>query len=147
MSCIRLLLMIHAQILVSDLHKGHLVSDDIIWAYQQIFADNSQLERATGMGLASLCSSYQGALPDMRHDLLGSTCDLKWSWPVLKFWPDLSRSTSICFDTPWWEERDGIRIMLLAFFIQKMFAEDSYFDVLWPCSPQIVGTRSNLTAC
>ena len=69
--------MIQVQILVSDLHKSHLGSDDVIRGHQQIFANNSRLERATDMGLVSLCSSCQDASPDMQHDLLGLTCDLK----------------------------------------------------------------------
>ena len=69
--------MINVKILVGDLHKGHLGSDDAIQGHQQIFANNSRLERAIDMGLVSLCSSCQEASPDMQHDLLGSTGDLK----------------------------------------------------------------------
>ena len=28
----------------------------------------------------------------MQHDLLGSTFDLKWPWPEVKYWPELLRS-------------------------------------------------------
>ena len=77
MSCITLLFMIQATILVGDLHKGRLGLDDVIQGHQEMFSNNSRLERATDMGQVSLCSSCQDASPDMQHDLLGSTCDLK----------------------------------------------------------------------
>ena len=67
--------MIQVQILVGDLHKGHLGSDDVIRGHQQVFANNSRLKRATDLGMVSLCSSCQDASPDMQHDLLRSTCD------------------------------------------------------------------------
>ena len=68
--------MIQVRVLVDDLHKGHLGSDDIIRGHQQIFADNSQMKRATDTGMVSLCSSCQDTSPHMQHDILGSTCDL-----------------------------------------------------------------------
>ena len=71
-----LMLMIQVQILVGDPHKGHLGSDDVIRGHEQVFADNSRLERATDMGVVSLCSSCQDASSDMQHGLLGPACDL-----------------------------------------------------------------------
>ena len=68
--------MIQVQILVGDLHKGHLGSDDVIRGQKQFFANNSGTNRATDTGVFSLCSSCQDASPDMQHDLFGSTCDL-----------------------------------------------------------------------
>ena len=43
--------MTQVQILVDDFHKGHLVSDDVIRGHHQVFANNSRLKRATGMGI------------------------------------------------------------------------------------------------
>ena len=68
--------MIQLQILVGDVHKGHLGSDDVIRHYQQVIANKSRLNRATDMGVVSLSLPCQDASPDMQHDLLGSTCDL-----------------------------------------------------------------------
>ena len=61
--------MMYVQILVGDLYKGHLGSDDAIRGHQQVFANNSRMERATDGGMLSLCSSCQHASPDMQHDL------------------------------------------------------------------------------
>ena len=76
LSYIRLLLMIQLQILVGDLHKGHLGPDDVIRGHQQLFANKSRLKWATDMGVVSLSFSCQDASLDMQHDLLGSTCVL-----------------------------------------------------------------------
>ena len=51
LSYIWVLLMIQVQILVGDLHRGHLGSYDIIRGHQQVLANNSRLKRATGMGV------------------------------------------------------------------------------------------------
>ena len=40
LSFVRLLFMIQGQILVGDLHKGHLWSDNVIGGHQQVFAYN-----------------------------------------------------------------------------------------------------------
>ena len=129
--------MIQVQILVGDLHKGHLGSDDVIRGHQEVFANNSRMKRATDTGMVSLCSSCQDASPDMQHDLLGSTCDLTWPWPEVKFWPDPPRSPSTCFDAARREEHDGAWIKPLACLVQKLFAKNffakkGYFGVLWP---------------
>ena len=68
--------MILVQILVGNLHKGHLGSNDIIQGNQQVFANNSRLKRATDTCMVSLCLSCQDESPDVQHALLGSTCDL-----------------------------------------------------------------------
>ena len=65
--------MMQVPILVGDLHKGHLGSDDAIRGHQQV--NNSRMKRASDTGMVSLCSCCQDASPDMQHDLLGSTCD------------------------------------------------------------------------
>ena len=69
--------MIQVKSLVGDLHKGHLMSDDVIQGHQQIFANNSRLEIATDVAQVSLSSSCQDTSPDSQHDLLGSTCNAK----------------------------------------------------------------------
>ena len=48
---IRLLMMIQVQIMVDDLHKGHLGSGDVIRGQKHILASNSRLKRATDMGV------------------------------------------------------------------------------------------------
>ena len=68
--------MIQPQMLVDDLHKGHLRSDDVIRVRQQVFANKSRLKRATDMGVISSSLCCQDASPDMQHDVLGSTCDI-----------------------------------------------------------------------
>ena len=69
--------MIQVKTLVGGLHKGHVMSDDAMQGHQQIFANNSRLERATDMGQVSLSSSCQDTSPDSQHDLLGLKCDPK----------------------------------------------------------------------
>ena len=74
----------------------------------------------------------------MQHELIGSTFDLRWPWPEVKYWPDLSKSPCIWFDVPWREEHAGTRIKPLAFLVQKLFAKTFLaktailgFPVLW----------------
>ena len=55
--------MIQVQILVGDVHKAHLGSDDVIRGHQQIFVNNSRMKRATDTGMVSLSSSCQDASP------------------------------------------------------------------------------------
>ena len=63
--------MIQAKILVGDLRKGHLGSDDVIRGHQQVFANNSRLKKAIDMGVVSLCWSCQDAPPDINMTYLG----------------------------------------------------------------------------
>ena len=60
--------MMQVQILVDDLYKGHLGSDDVIRGNQQVFANNSRMKIATDTGMVLLWSSCQDASPDMQHD-------------------------------------------------------------------------------
>ena len=60
--------MIQVQILVGDLRKDHLESDDIIRGYQQLFANKSRLKRAVDMGVILLFLSFQDASTGMQHD-------------------------------------------------------------------------------
>ena len=101
------LFLIQGKILVGDLHKSDLVSDDVIRGRQQVFAHNSQLNKGRDTVMVSLYSSCQNASPNMQHVLPGSTRDLAWSWPEVKFWPDLSTSSGIFFDAPWRMEQNA----------------------------------------
>ena len=140
LSYTRLLLMIQLQILVGDLHNGHLESDDVIRGNQQFFANKSRSKRATCMGVVSLNSSCRDASPDMQHDLFGSKCvtlTFVWPWSEIKHWPYRLRSPGTRFDEPWWKEHDGGRIRPLAFLVQKLFAQNifaqkSYFGLFYP---------------
>ena len=80
LSYIRLLLMIHLQILVGGLHNGQMTSSEFTNSF---FTSKSRLKivlkRATGMGVVSLNLAYHDASPDMQHDLFGSACDLRVS--------------------------------------------------------------------
>ena len=89
LSYVGVLLMIQVQILVSDLDRGHLGSYDVIRSYQQALANTSRLKRATCMGVVSLCLYCHNESTDMQHELLGSTFDLRWPWPEVKYWPNL----------------------------------------------------------
>ena len=137
LSCIGLSLMIQVQILVGDLHKSHLGLDDVIGGPQQFFANNSRLKRTTDMGVVSLCSSCQDASKDMQYDLLGSTCDLTWPWPEVKYKPDHARSPGTGFDAPWREEHDGAWFRPLSCLVRKLFAKaflqkKTLLGVFWP---------------
>ena len=136
MSCIRLLFMIQVQILVGDLHNGHLGSDDVIRGHQRglslIIHELKELQTR------EWCSPCQDASPHMQHDLLGSTitCNLTWPWPEVKFWHDLSRSPGTCFDAAWREEHDVAWIRTLACLVQKLFSkilfpQKGFFGVFW----------------
>ena len=61
-------------------------------------------------------------------DLFGSPrdLDLRSNFPL-----DLSRSKCICFDASRREKHDGVRIILLSFFVQKLLAKD-YVLRSWP---------------
>ena len=50
LSDVKLLLMIQVQILVGGLHRGPLGSYDVIGSHQHVWASNSRLKRARGMG-------------------------------------------------------------------------------------------------
>ena len=68
-----------------------LRSSGVIWHHpsnQQVLANNSQLKRATGMDVVALCLYCHDQSTDLQHELLGSTCDLRWPWPEVKYWPD-----------------------------------------------------------
>ena len=69
--------MIQVQILVGDLHLGHLGSYDVIRDHQQVLATNSRLKRARDMSGVSLCLYFHDALTDMQHDLFVSAFDLR----------------------------------------------------------------------
>ena len=73
----RLVLMIQVQILIGDLHRGHLGSYDVILDHQQALANNSRLKRAGDMGVVSLCLYCHDASIDMQHDLFESAFDLR----------------------------------------------------------------------
>ena len=134
LSCNRLLLMIPVQILVGDLHRGPLGSTEVTNIF---FPNNSRLKRATAMGVVLLCLSYQDASTDMQHDLLRPTCDLKWPWPEVKYWPDRSRPPCIRFGASCRGEYDAARITPLALLVRRLlaknrFAKNSYFAVFSP---------------
>ena len=121
MSFIRLLVIIQVQILVGDLHKGHLGSDDVIQGHQQFFfTNNSRMKKATDTGMISLCSSCQDESPDMQNDLLGSTCDLTWPWHEVKFWPQVLL-TFQCHQAHVLTRLDGRNTMVLEFSCQHAY--------------------------
>ena len=128
LSNVRLLLMIQVQILVDDLHRGHLGSYDVIRDYQQVFANNWRLKRATGMDVVSLCWYCHDASTDTQHELFGSTFDLRRPWSVVKYWPDPFKVTivPIWFDAPLQEEYAGARIKPLAVLVQMLFAKRNF---------------------
>ena len=129
--------MIQVQILIGDLHRGHLGSYDVILDHQQALANNSRLKRAGDMGVVSLCLYCHDASIDMQHDLFESAFDLRRPWPEVKYWPDLLRLPRIWFNAPWREEHADIRIKPLAFLVQKLFAKkrcwqkNSYYGGFW----------------
>ena len=127
LSYVRLFLMIQVQILVDELHRGHLASYDVIW---QILANNSRLKRPRDMVVVSLCLYRHDAWTYMQHDLLGLTFNLKWTWPEVKRWPVLFKVTMyiycIWFKAPWRKEHAGPRIKPLAYLVQKFFAKKVY---------------------
>ena len=115
LSHIRLLLMIHVQILGGDLHRGHLGSDDFTNRFLLITHDWKELQTWAWSHCACLVKAHGLILEE-------STCDLTWSWPEVKYWPDRSRPNGACFDALW-EKHDGARIRPLAYLVQKLFAK------------------------
>ena len=53
LSYVRLLLMIQVQLLVSDLHRGHMGSYDVIRGHQPVLANALRLKRARDIGVVS----------------------------------------------------------------------------------------------
>ena len=80
----RLVLMIQVQILIGDLHRGHLGSYDVILDHQQALANNLRLKRAGDMGVVSLFLCCHDASIDMQHDLFESAFDLRRPLPEVK---------------------------------------------------------------
>ena len=100
---------------------------EVIWDHLRsptgLIANNSLLKNVRDMAVVSLCLSCRDASTDMQHDILGSKCDLTWSWSRVKCWPNRSKLSYICFDAPWREEHDDARNMWLGFLFQKLFAK------------------------
>ena len=123
MSYIRLLFMIQVQILVGDLHKGYLVSDDIIRGHQQVFANNSRLKRVRrGRGLIVFVLSrhiaWYGAWPTW----VNMRPHLTLTWGQILTWP-FKVTMGTCFDAPWRKEYRGARIKPLASLVRMLFAK------------------------
>ena len=140
--------MIQVQILVGDLHKGHLDSDDVIRGHQQVFANNSRIKRATDTGMVSLCSSCRDVSPDMQHDLPGSICYLTWSWPEVRFRPNPLMSPGTCFDAAWRVEHDvaWIRTPVSAWVkgVFNFFTFISFFLIPIPHTASLVPHTASL---
>ena len=126
--------MIQVQILIGDLHKGLLGSDDIIRGHQQAFAITIEKSYRHGHGLIVFVLSRHIALCNMIY--LGqyvATHDLD----LVKFSPDHSESPSTCFDIPWREDHDGAWIEPVARWLRKLFAKKKFLPkkVFWPFLP------------
>ena len=84
------------------------------------------------MSMVSLCVCLVKAhrlICNMTYfDLFGSPrdLDLRSNFPL-----DLSRSPCICFDASRREKHDGVKIIPLSFFVQKVFAKNKVFRS-WP---------------
>ena len=152
MSCIRLLFMIQVQISVNDLHKGHLGSDDVILGHQQVFANNSRLNRATYTCMVSLCWSCQHASPDVQHDLLGSTCDHTWPWPEVRILTRPFKVTINMFQRALTRRARGSKNYAVSFLswivICKTndFAPNGYFYFLIPGAKTVDASSNPMTS-
>ena len=138
LSYIRLLL-IQLKILVGDLLKGHLGSDDVIRDHQQFFANKSQLKRATDIGVVSLSLVLSRSIawyptwPTRVNiwpwcDLdLRSSIDLLRSRGIYMFWCALtSGQAHQNIETYNRVKHDGGRIRSLAFLVQRLLAKKTF---------------------
>ena len=118
LSYIRLLLMIQLQILVGVLDIGHLGSPEVTNRFLLMTHDWTEQETRAWSHCACLVATHR-LICNMTylgqyvtsHDL-----DLR---PNMTW---LFKSPCMCFDESGREEHDGVRIMLLAFLVQKLFA-------------------------
>ena len=122
--------MIQAQILVGDLRRR------VTWGHQLFFTSNSRFKRARGVGVVSLCLSRHDASTAIQNDPFWSLWAFTWPLAKVKCWPDILRSSCICFDAPWREEDDGHMNMPLGFLVQKLFtkiiiAKKAFFWQKW----------------
>ena len=96
------------------------------------------------MGLVPQCSSRPGASTDMQYDLLRSQCDIYLVWPEVNFKIGLSMITNIRIDPAWREEHDGVKIIPLAWVVEKLFTEKNIseerdFDLWWGLVLTVLG--------
>ena len=94
-------------------------------------------------------SNRHDASIDTQHHLHGSTYDLMWPWPEVKYWPNHSRSSCIGFNAPWREKHDGAQIMPLALLLKKLSLKNlqQLFRPLLTSIAQTVVVNSILTTC
>ena len=72
------------QILVGDLHRGHLGSYGVIRDHEQVLVNNSRSKRARNIRVVSLSLYCHDASTDMQNNLPGSTFDFRRPLPVVK---------------------------------------------------------------
>ena len=123
LSCVRLFSMTHIYVALTPwpllrVIRGHMRSN-------AFFVYNIWWNRDRSVRLVPKVFSRRDALTDMQHDLSRSRRDLDLR---SNFDLDLSRSTCICFDASWQEEHDGVRIIPIAFLVQKLFAKKRFLS-------------------
>ena len=108
-------------------------SFEVIWGqirFLHLTFDRIEIER---WGMAPMRLSCTDASTDMPYELLGSTRDLIWPWPEVKFWNWPLRSKCTHFDASWRKEHDAAKIISPAFLFQvickKLFCKKALF---WP---------------
>ena len=111
---------------------------EVIWVtrgHQQIFANNSRLKRASGMGVVSLCWSCHDACTDIQHDLRCSACDLTWG--QILTWP--FKATTYMFRRALTRETRRCPKYAASLLVQKLFAKNAKtvcLMFLWPLTPK-----------
>ena len=116
--------MIQVQILVGDLHKGHVGSDDVIWGQRQFFPNMPQLERDTDMGVIWLF-------------VLSRLIDWYAIWPTwVNMWPSRCLDLRSNIDptiqghqvhaSTRLDERSTVRIKSLTLLVQKLLAKNMF---------------------
>ena len=118
---IRPSVMIQAQLLTSDLCKGHLRSSEVTNSFLSITFDREKIQLWAWSHCVCLVKAHRLICNMTYFDLFGSPrdLDLRSNFPL-----DLSRSTCICFDASRREKHDGVKIIPLSFFVQKLFAKN-----------------------
>ena len=124
---VRVLLMIHVQILVGDLHKviwGHMTSSEVTHRFWLITNVQKDLQAWTWSHCACIVKTNRLIcnMIYLGHHLTSGDLDLRSNIDLTHL-----RSPCIWFDAPRREEHAGIRMKSLAFLVQKLFAKTFFF--------------------
>ena len=141
-SCLlRPLLMAQVQIWISGRCKGHLRSPEVTNNLLPITFDRDEIETRKWHQCVCLIESHRLVCNMTHRYLLRSPCDLDLK---SNFEIDLPRSWCMCFDAPWREKYDGIKINALSFIAEKNIRNKKRFPRQQPFWPLMTSGASTI---